>query len=355
MIARMPRPAAITLALIVAAIAAWCLSVPPPPIAFAQPGTYTDARLYREIAAAVASGEPYYHAAERIQRAHLYPLKPFMTVRPPTLAWWAAATGTRGLALTGAIAALASLMAWIIASSRMIAGTGILPIERVGIALAVAIGSVSALNPMVLVVHECLAGLCLSIAMAGVLGWPRTWWLIMAPLAVGLAIRELVLPFVLLVLAFAIVERRWREASAWLGLIVAWAVLMAWHARRVASLWHPGDQVSQGWIAIQGFSGFLNAQVHTSALVLLPLQWSFLGAFLPMIGWLALDGRAGRFGVLAVAGYALMLSVFTRPDTFYWGAIMLPWYFAGYGLVPRAVVQLASAIAGKPKSPITHG
>jgi len=347
MIARLPRPAALALALIIAAVCAWCLSTRPPPIAIAQPDTYTDALLYRDIAAAVAHGEPYYQAAARLQRAHLYPLKPFMTVRQPTLAWWVAATGRPGLVMTGRIAVLASLAAWIMATR----GQPLLA-ERLGIALAAGTGSLTALSPAALLFHETLAGLCLSLAMAGVWGWPRKWWLIMAPLAVGLAIRELTLPFVLLVLAFAIIERRWREAGAWLGLVLAWAALMAWHAHRVAALWQPGDETSQGWTTMQGFSAFLNAVVHSSILSLLPAPWAALAAFLPMVGWLALDGRAGRFGVLAVAGYALMLSMFTRPDTFYWGAIMVPWYFAGYGLVPRALVELTRTIAGKPKGVI---
>jgi hypothetical protein len=35
-----------------------------------------------------------------------------------------------------------------------------------------------------------------------------------------------------------------------------------------------------------------------------------------------------------VLGYALMIGLFSRADTFYWGAIMLPWYFIGYVLLP---------------------
>jgi len=45
-----------------------------------------------------------------------------------------------------------------------------------------------------------------------------------------------------------------------------------------------------------------------------------------------------------VLGYAALLACFARPDTFYWGALMLPWYFIGYALVPRAVGQWVSAV-----------
>jgi hypothetical protein len=44
-----------------------------------------------------------------------------------------------------------------------------------------------------------------------------------------------------------------------------------------------------------------------------------------------------------VWGYALMIGLFSRADTFYWGAIMLPWYFVGY-VLPRG----AAGASGMP-------
>ena len=90
MIARLPRFAAILLAIVVAACCAWCLTVPPARVQAGLHGDYTDVRLYRDIADAVAAGRGYYPAAAAIQRAHHYPLRPFVTVRPPTMTWWAA-------------------------------------------------------------------------------------------------------------------------------------------------------------------------------------------------------------------------------------------------------------------------
>ena len=339
MIARLPRFAAILLAIVVAACCAWCLTVPPARVQAGLHGDYTDVRLYRDIADAVAAGRGYYPAAAAIQRAHHYPLRPFVTVRPPTMTWWAALVGWRGVEITGLIVALAGLIGWIVASAgRLRAG------ERVALALVFAVGAAPLLSPAVLPLHECLAGLCMALALAGVWGWPRQWGWIMAPLAIGLALRELVLPFVLLLLAFALIERRWREALAWAGLIGGWALLMAWHAQMVAPLWQPGDEVSQGWHALQGPAGFLKDVVFTSVLTVLPFHLALLAAFVPIIGWLAVDGRAGRFSLLLVLGYAALLACFARPDTFYWGALMLPWYFIGYALVPRAVRQWVSAV-----------
>ena len=79
---------------------------------------------------------------------------------------------------------------------------------------------------------------------------------------------------------------------------------------------------------------------------------------LPLVGWLALDRREGAFAVTIVYGFALMIALFSRADTFYWGAIMLPWYGVGYALLPRALYQLYGAIRGQrlgamPPSPST--
>jgi hypothetical protein len=91
----------------------------------------------------------------------------------------------------------------------------------------------------------------------------------------------------------------------------------------------------------------MKAIIFTSALQTLPLGVALVLAMLPMLGWLALEGRSGIFGLIMVAGYGVMIGVFSRADTFYWGGIMLPWYFAGYALVPRALVQLYGVLAGR--------
>ena len=88
----------------------------------------------------------------------------------------------------------------------------------------------------------------------------------------------------------------------------------------------------------------MKAVIFTSVLQPLPLGLALLAAMLPLVGWLALPGRSGLFCAVFVGGLVLMISAFSRPDTFYWGAIMLPWYFVGYALLPRAFWQLWGAI-----------
>ncbi|HWU02321.1 MAG TPA: hypothetical protein VN222_06235, partial [Novosphingobium sp.] len=202
------------------------------------------------------------------------------------------------------------------------------------------------LRPGLLALHEYPAGMLMSIGIAGMMGWPRRWWAVALPVAIALSVRELVLPFVLLALVFAAVEKRWREVAGWAVIVAAWGVFMALHAQEVAAVTRPGDIASQGWHAMQGFSGFLKAVIFTSGLQILPLGLALLLAMLPMVGWLALGGRRGLFAIMLVVGYAVMISAFSRADTFYWGAIVLPWYFAGFALLPRALTQLYGAVRG---------
>ena len=350
MLARLPRPFAILVAMLLLAVSAWCLTTTPPPIKIAKKGGYTDVHLYHDIAAAVAKGQPYHAAAAALHRAHHYPLKPFFTMRLPTLTEMAANFGWHGAQMIASCLGFIAIFLWVIAFLEKVSPMGKAPLYLIEICLvggAMMLGVSMVLNEGLMALHEYWGGLFIGIALAGVIGWPNKWWAIALPIACGLAIRETVLPFALLALAFAVWERKRKEVAGWLAVIAGFGVYMAIHAHLVAAQVLPGDIASPGWHAMQGFSGFLKAVIFTSALQPLPLGLALLAATLPMFGWFALDGRAGAFSVLLWAGYAVMIGAFSRPDTFYWGAIMLPGYFVGFALLPRAFWQLACAIRGQ--------
>ena len=351
MLARLNRPAAILFVVLLAALSVWCLTMRPPPIKTAKKGGYTDVALYHDTAKAVASGVPYHQAATQMQRMHNYPTKPFMTVRPPVLVETAAWIGWAGVQKICMGLLLIGVFAWTVCLEGQAHW-----IEQGFIAGVVGAGGAGVLREGLMALHEYPAGLCLAIGLAAMIGAPRKWWLAALPIVLGLAIRELVLPFVLLALAFSAFERRWNEVLGWAGVLALFGAYMAWHAHEVSLYVKPSDITSQGWHAMQGFSGFLKAVIFTSLLQGMIAQTS-LGfalwmAMLPLVGWCALGGRGGLFALLLTLGYAVMISAFSRADTFYWGAIVLPWYFAGYALLPRAMVQLWGAIAA-PRSALT--
>ena len=288
MLARLPRPFAILAILLLVAASVWCLTTQPPPIRVAKKGGYTDVHLYQDITREIVAGKPYHQAAAEMQRLHHYPLKPFITMRLPTLAEMAALIGWRGVQFVAYGLAFAGIFLWVIALEG-----GSNWVERGLVALALGTGAAMVSNRGLMALHEYWGGLFIAIALAGVVGWPRKWWWQVLPIACGLAIRELTLPFALLGLGFAVVERQAKPAAAWAALIAAFALFLAWHAGQVQAQLQPHDITSAGWHAAQGFSAFLKAVVYTSSLA-------------KAAGAAAGDAAAGRLAGIAGAGRAVL-------------------------------------------------
>jgi hypothetical protein len=88
MLARLPRPVAILVAVLFLGLCAWCLSTPPGKVSKAAKGHYTDMMLFRDIVGQMDTGKDYYSAATAMQRAHHYPTQPFVTVRSTSWNWF---------------------------------------------------------------------------------------------------------------------------------------------------------------------------------------------------------------------------------------------------------------------------
>jgi len=332
-------------ALVVACVFAARLS-PSVPETLPGQARYSDMQLYHDVAARVASGENYYRAATELQRAHNFPVRPFVTVREPTLAIMAAGLGWK--ALQGVLVSLLLLAAalWFRASDR----AGAAPGERIGVALTVLAGGAMASQPMLTAQHEMWAGFLLALALVlrGTKHWP--WALLTAGAA--LAIRELALPFVLLALVFAMWERRKAEALGWAALTALFAFAMVFHAQAVLAVTSPTDPASQGWNAMRGPLAALTDVVDVSLLNRLPGSLAYPLAMLGLLGWAAVPLRQARFALLWFTGYALMLALFARAQNFYWAIVLLPAWFIGFAYLPRALRDLAQAALARRQVPL---
>jgi hypothetical protein len=239
----------------------------------------------------------------------------------------------------------------VIGTVALLAGRTRLP-ERAAAAIGAALfGSVAYLEKVGLS-HEIIAGLFLSSAL--VLYRPKRWWPSLLLAACGLAVRELALPFVLLWAAFAASQRRWREFAAVAAVIALFAIGLALHAQAVIAERHPGDLPSQGWSGLQGLPLAMYGLMSVTPLGKMGVWW--LGpplTLLPLLGWTALGGRQGLFATLWFAGFILAVSLFARYVNFYWLSLMLPAYGAGLALVPRAVMDLVSALRRRPDAAST--
>lgn len=338
MLARLPRIVVILLVVAFTASAAWRMLAPTGQIRKAAPGHYTDMMLYRDIVGRMQAGDGYYQAAAQTQRAHHYPTRPFVTMRLPTLYWLGARLGWERLNLISKLLLAANLAAWGLALAGRVTIA-----ERLGMMAGIWFGGLAAISLRLAPMSETWCGLLIGLALAARIGWRERWWLTLVPIALALSLRELALPFAALAGAFALWERRWSELAGWTGLVLLFGLGLALHADAVAAAARPGDLSSQGWNAMLGLRGVLLALVHTSWLHNLPRQLAMIAALLPALGWLALTGRAGHFAALLLGGYALLLALFARPDNFYWGFLLLPTWFAGWALLPRAGLQLRDA------------
>jgi len=306
-------------------------------------GDRHDFDLYETIDRRVAAGENYYHAALAEQRKSHYPTKPFAAVRLPTVAWVTALISLPGWRVVAALLWLTTVfgMPWF--TARRAHGA-----ERIGAALGAAAFGTGAWLVKVGLSHEIIAGLFLSASL--VLYRPNRWWPSLLLAACGLAVRELALPFVLLWAVFAASQRRWREFAAVVALLALFAIGLALHAQAVIAFRLPGDLPSQGWTGMQGPAFPLYGLVSVTGLGQLShstgLPWWIVPplTLLPLLGWAALGGRRGLFATLWFGGFMLAVSLFARQVNFYWLSMVLPAYGAGLAFVPRALVDLVTAL-----------
>jgi hypothetical protein len=348
-LARLPRWAAAALLALLVAAMAWSAVATAPVDRAERARAETSANpkqkkgdlaLYERISTRVAAGEDYYAAAMDEQRSSNYPTRPFVAVRLPTLAWLHAAIGIDGvryIEMALAVACLAAL-------ARRLEGLVALP-ERLGALVLLAFGGAAAIIPVAGLIHELWAGLWLTLALF--LYRRETWWPALLAAGCALAVRELAAPFVLLWLAFAIVERRWREAAGVAALLAVFFAGMGLHYLAVEAGRLPGDPASQGWNALAGYGLPLMALSRLTGLLLLPLPLAAPVAILPLLGWAGLGGRLGLFALLWSAGLATMVALFARPENFYWVQLGLPAYGIGLAFAPRALYELAQCAAGR--------
>ncbi len=292
-----------------------------------------DLALYRRISERVIAGEGYYAAAVGEQRASNYPVRPFVTVRLPTLAMIHKGTGIDGARWLALALLTASILAFLWRLRDVVS-----PVERGGAGVLILFGGAAAITPEAGLIHELLAGLLLTLALA--MYSPRRWWPSLIAAGLALALRELAAPFVLLWLAFALMQKRWNEVLSVAALLTVFAIGLYLHYLGVDAQRIPGDPISPGWDALAGLALPLVALSKLTALLILPTWLAAPLAILSLLGWLGLGGRLGLFASLWFAGFFTAMALFARPENFYWVQLTLPAYLAGFAFTSRALADL---------------
>lgn len=317
-------------------VAAWPVASSPHPQVRNSLVKQSDPDLYRAINRRTAAGEPYYPVTADELRKGGYPLKPFVTFRPPTLALLLAAFPPLATTIAPGLLALALLIVW----WRRLEPE--LPLLLLAFMLVLVVGGSAALvGPVTRLFHETWAALLLAL----MVGLRRPGHAAAAILvgAIALAVRETVLPMILVMGGLALVERRWKEASGWAAVVALFILAMFVHAGMVASVVRADDLASPGWNAMLGARFALDALARVSSATILPTAVAAPVLILSLFGWLSVATGSALRTSLLLFGYGAMLALFARADTFYWALLAAPLSLAGLVFVPRAITTLVHA------------
>lgn len=286
-----------------------------------------DAALYRAIIGAVAKGQPYHASAAQQQRAHGYPLRPFVTMRLPTLAYVSAALGPHGLIIIAWGLLGAILLAWLRALRELVS------LERALALALIVVSAVPMLAPAPLFFHDVWAGLLIALALAC---WRKgQWHCRLLASAAAATVRELAAPFAGLVGLVALIDRDRRAITAALAVGAALTALLVWHRAEVLAVTLANDLGSPGWSGARGPRGLIDDLRTISLLGALPAALAAPIGFAPLLGWSAFPPRLALMAGAWFAGLGTMIMVFARPDNLYWSAMLLPAWFIGLAGVPR--------------------
>jgi hypothetical protein len=169
-----------------------------------------------------------------------------------------------------------------------------------------------------------------------------------AAVACGLAaltLRELALLYVLVMLAFAVRERRHREALAWSLGVLGFFIYFGIHAWLVLRHTLPGDASDPNWLRFGGAAQV----VACSSYLLLGQGPHWLNAILTVLAVTGLASRKELDRLLVVVlAYMATFALVGKPWNWYWGIIYLPLLAIGLGHAFGALGGLVRASLAAP-------
>lgn len=302
--------------------------------------------LYEAIVGRIHRGESYYQAAgtelrtPRGSQQLPYPTRSVFNWRQPILAWLLGQLPSLQVAhYLLLLTVITTLWVW-----RPLLQSASGKWRGIGQWLLLACGLLWAWPgwlPQAVVVHEIWGGTFIVLALGlQWRGWFMASWLVALT---ALGIRELVLPFYLMMLVWAWHDGKRR--SVWFGLmgLCIWIAFYCVHWQQVQSLILPSDRAQErSWLQWGGWPFVLKtAHMHPLFLGWLPTAPWIVAALLPLslFGFLLGDGPRSRDLLLLVACYLLMFCCVGQSFNYLWGLLYTPLWPLGLCLLPRAVVQ----------------
>ncbi len=311
----------------------------PQTVAPATPaGGIADVELYRRIASRVAAGAGYYPTALQLQLENGYPTQPAMAVRLPTLTLIESGLGSSGAGLLLGALAVAALVALLrrLELAGVTRGERVLALVLAGLNLSlVAVGGV-------VWFHDAWAGVLILLAFA--LWREHRWWPSVVLGLAAVSVRELALPFLVVMLVLS--WRRRREALAWAGAILVFAAGYLGHVLAVLATPVAGARASNGWFTLGGWPAVVATAKLGSVLAVTPGAVAAVLVPLAFVGWLFAP-RGLRAGALTCAVFAAIFAVIGRPDNAYWGLLDATLLLCGLAFAPRGLAATIRSIRGR--------
>jgi hypothetical protein len=296
----------------------------------------TDVALYDSIVSGIRGGGDYYGVAAKELRRGGYPLQPFITFRLPALAVLQAhmpAMMVQSL-LMALIAGTAG--AWFVRFKSAFVRKPPLVFAM----LLLAGGMVVFIQRGLIGFHEVWASLLIALSLA--LRRDDRWTTAVAIGLIAMLIRETALVYVAIMGMLAFAEGRRREALGWAATIVVLAVVLGFHAHAVAAVVQPTDPASPGWMGLLGFGFFVKAMMLSTALAVVPAVLAALLVGLALFGWACWSDAVALRVLTVFCGYAALLGLFGRADTFYWGLMVAPLLLVGLAFAPDGLRDLVT-------------
>lgn len=306
-------------------------AAPSPTIAIAD----SDLGLYDAIVARMRHGDSYYRAATQEMRARPgYPLRPFVTVRPPLLAEVQATLPhvvTQGLLY---LLIVSAALAWVVRITEAFPeGTA-----RIVAALLLGGGLFTAIQPFLLPSHELWAALLIALSLG--VRRPGRWVVACAIGLVAMLVRELAALYAVLMLALAWIEGERREAFGWASALAVFAAALGAHAWAVAQVTGPLDLASDGWTGLNGVWFFVQTVRHATVLEAFPYLVAIPLVILSLIGWASWRDPVAIRAFATFAAYGLLIALAARLNNFYWGLMVAPVFLLGLAFAPNGVRDL---------------
>ncbi len=323
----------------------------PPPVSHdpaARADDQADIVLYESIVAGVRGGGDYYAVTAQALRVGDYPLRPFVTFRLPTLALFEASMPAWGSIALLYLLAACVMLAWFVRLRPAFARA-----PPLAIALVLLAGGMTAFVQRELVAfHEIWAGLLIALSLAM---WREERWVEAVAFGmIAMLVRETAALYVGIMAGLAWYEGRYRESLGWCGAVAVFAVVILCHAHAVAQVVTPTDPASPGWAGMLGFGFFVKTMSISTALALAPTWLAAILVGLTMVGWSAWRDPLALRAASIFTAYAILLSLFGRTDTFYWGLMIAPTLLVGLAFAPDALRDLTVAATDRRRIIVTR-